>query len=91
MTREEAKEICRKRMLSGEPFGLSKIVQLLMQENGGKPVTEDRADCDRIADAMIQQFRKKGLISFVRHGRGAIWTVTEAGRKYAKAQTEGGG
>lgn len=39
---------------------------------------------------MIQQFRKKGLISFVRHGRGAIWTVTEAGRKYAKAQTEGG-
>lgn len=87
MTREEAKEICRKRILSGEPFSFSLLDAHLYRESGGAQGI-DGTDRWRVADAMIQHFRKKGLISFIRRGRETIWTLTDAGQEHA--DREGG-
>lgn len=84
MTREEAKEIYRKRMLSGEPFSFSILDAHLYRESGGvQRIDGTYSWC--IAAAMIQQFRKKGLISFTRRGGETIWTLTEAGQKLREA------
>lgn len=87
MTREEANEICRKRMLSGLQFTPKQLKYHLYVEACGAQKIDGMYHF-RIADAMIQQFRKKGLISYTRHGRETIWTLTEAGREYA--DREGG-
>lgn len=82
MTREEAKEVCRQRMLNGVQFTFAQLDDYLTRACDSATQI-DGTDRWRIADAMIQQFRKKGLIAFVRHGRNSIWTLTEAGRALA--------
>lgn len=43
----------------------------------------------RLADRLIQKYRKKGFIDYERRGRDSIWSLTDAG-KAEKARRDGG-
>lgn len=58
---------------SGETFTLSDLVSIALRYSGD-------CDADRLADAAIQRWRKKGWISFSRAGRRTVWSLTDAGR-----------
>lgn len=75
MTRDEAKAVCEKHALSGEPFTAGQLWMVLQEANGGKEKLPDGGECFRVADAAIQRLRKAGKISFARKGRLPIWTA----------------
>ena len=64
--RDDLNARLEERVFSGEPFTFLSLHAGL-----------DAAH--RPADRLIQKLRRKGLIEFNRKGRGAIWTLTEAG------------
>lgn len=66
---EELRVKMEARMVDGEPFTFSDL-------HHGFPEHE----AYRLADRLIQQWRKRGWISFVRIGRSTIWSLTDAGR-----------
>lgn len=60
------------RMANGTPF----VFQNLWVPYGDEAY--------RLADRLIQRWRKKGYISFVRIGRQSIWSLTDAGKEYVR-------
>ncbi|CDP50670.1 hypothetical protein [Devosia sp. DBB001] len=66
---EELRDKMEAKMADGEPFTFSDL-------HKGFPDYE----AYRLADRLIQQWRKRGWISFVRVGRSTIWSLTDAGR-----------
>lgn len=43
----------------------------------------------RLADKIIQKWRKAGHISYVMTGREYIWSLTETGKKYVQSLSAG--
>lgn len=56
------------RMSSGEPFRFADLWR------------EEPKESYRLADRLIQQWRKRGWIEMRREGRDVWWSLTEAGR-----------
>lgn len=44
-------------------------------------------DAYRMADKMLQQFRKAGYASFERQGRKFIWSLTSDGRQFLEGRS----
>lgn len=79
MTKEQIQSAVEARMANGNPFTLKELRQL--------PAFADVKDVspDRVADALIQRWRKRGWVTFTRVGRDTVWTLTEEYRNQAKA------
>lgn len=62
-------EEIERRILSGWPFTYARLSALVGDE--------------RLADRVIQKWRRDGLIEYRREGRATIWSLTDAGRALA--------
>lgn len=61
------------RMANGRPFTYAELC-VLARLHGNH---ENRS---RLCDKTVQRWRRRGLISFTREGRSAVWRLTDAGR-----------
>ena len=86
MTQAEVKRSMIQRMCSGDPFTFPSL-----WEPFGAQVREDGCNPYRIANRLIQVWRKKGRITYKQEKslHPVIWTLTEIGREHARIIASG--
>lgn len=71
--RKVAIQAIERSIFDGEPFTFSDLCAVAPSQH-------------RLADQLIQKYRKRGLISFARIGRDSVWSLTDAGREEQKSR-----
>jgi hypothetical protein len=84
MDREEVKRTMVQRMCSGESFTFGGLWRPF-----GASQRQDGCDPYRLADKLIQVWRRKGRITFTRTGKTTVWRLTEIGREHARLIASG--
>lgn len=78
MTRADARLLAETRALNGDRFTASHLTGVLFAANGHRDTFSDGGECFRVADAVIQKLRRKGLIGFKRENGRTIWSMVVA-------------